>query len=57
MSPVWLILSKIFIIQKSRKMHKAGCEDCEQEYPAVQYAKICPHCGSGHTYLLRVMNS
>ncbi len=29
------------------------CEDCEQEYPTVQYAKICPHCGSEHTYLLR----
>lgn len=29
------------------------CEDCEREYPTVQYAKICPHCGSEHTYLLR----
>ena len=29
------------------------CEDCKQEYPTVQYAKICPHCGSEHTYLLR----
>lgn len=29
------------------------CEDCSQEYPTVQYAKICPHCGSEHTYLLR----
>lgn len=27
------------------------CEDCGQEYPTVQYAKICPRCGSGHTYL------
>ena len=29
------------------------CEDCQQEYPTVQYAKICPHCGGEHTYLLR----
>ncbi len=29
------------------------CEDCGQEYPTVQYAKICPHCGSEHTYLRR----
>lgn len=29
------------------------CEDCEREYPTVQYAKICPNCGSEHTYLLR----
>ena len=29
------------------------CEDCRQEYPTVQYAKICPHCGSENTYLLR----
>ena len=29
------------------------CEDCRQEYPTVQYAKACPHCGSEHSYLLR----
>lgn len=29
------------------------CEDCGQEYPTVQYAKICPFCGSEHTYLVR----
>lgn len=29
------------------------CEDCKQEYPTVQYGKICPHCGSEKTYLLR----
>ena len=29
------------------------CEDCRQEYPTVKYAKICPHCGSENTYLLR----
>lgn len=29
------------------------CEDCQQEYPTVQNAKLCPHCGGEHTYLLR----
>lgn len=29
------------------------CEDCKQEYPTVAHGKICPHCGSEHTYLLQ----
>jgi len=29
------------------------CEDCKNEYDTVKYGKTCPHCGSGHTYLLR----
>lgn len=29
------------------------CEDCKQEYPTVEHAKICPHCGSENTYLVR----
>lgn len=29
------------------------CEDCHQEYPTVAHGKVCPHCGSEHTYLLR----
>lgn len=29
------------------------CEDCRQEYSTMKYAKICPHCGSENTYLLR----
>ena len=28
------------------------CEDCERNYPTVQYGKICPHCGGGNTWLL-----
>ncbi len=27
------------------------CEDCKKEYETVKYGKICPHCGSEHTYL------
>lgn len=29
------------------------CEDCKWEYETVKYGKICPLCGSEHTYLLR----
>lgn len=29
------------------------CEECEAEYPTVQYGKICPYCHSEKTYLLR----
>jgi len=29
------------------------CEDCKGEYPTVAHGKICPHCQSEHTYLLR----
>jgi len=29
------------------------CEDCHQTYETVKYAKICPHCGSEHTYLVQ----
>lgn len=28
------------------------CENCNKEYPTVEYGKTCPHCGSGRTYLL-----
>ena len=29
------------------------CEDCERTYRTVDYGKICPHCGSPHTYLIQ----
>ena len=29
------------------------CEDCQKTYPTMKYKKICPYCGSEHTYLLR----
>ena len=29
------------------------CEDCEKTYSTIEYGKICPHCGSEHTYLLQ----
>jgi hydrogenase nickel incorporation protein HypA/HybF len=29
------------------------CEGCEKTYETVEYGKICPHCGSERTYLLR----
>lgn len=29
------------------------CDGCKREYPTVAHGKICPHCGSGETWLLR----
>ncbi|MCR5716172.1 MAG: hydrogenase maturation nickel metallochaperone HypA [Lachnospiraceae bacterium] len=29
------------------------CEDCKEEYDTIRYGKVCPHCGSEHTYLLQ----
>jgi len=28
------------------------CEDCKENYSTLEYGKICPHCGSEHTYLI-----
>ncbi len=28
------------------------CQDCKQTYRTTAYAKTCPHCGSGRTYLV-----
>lgn len=29
------------------------CEDCGKQYLTVQYGRICPHCQSERTYLIR----
>ncbi|MCR5640059.1 MAG: hydrogenase maturation nickel metallochaperone HypA [Lachnospiraceae bacterium] len=29
------------------------CEDCKSEYDTIKHGKICPNCGSEHTYLLQ----
>lgn len=29
------------------------CGDCGQDYETVKYAKVCPHCGSEHTWLVQ----
>lgn len=28
------------------------CQDCKQTYKTTAYARQCPHCGSGSTYLV-----
>ena len=35
------------------KSEEEYCEDCRKTYPTVEHGKICPHCGSEHTYLLQ----
>lgn len=27
------------------------CEDCKKKYSTTEHGKICPYCGSEHTYL------
>ena len=29
------------------------CEDCGETYGTVEHGKICPYCGSEHTYLIQ----
>ena len=29
------------------------CGDCRETYPTVPQGRICPYCGSEHTYLVR----
>lgn len=29
------------------------CACCNRTYPTVEHGKICPHCGSGETWLVR----
>lgn len=29
------------------------CDACGQQYPTVQYGRICPHCRSERTYLVQ----
>lgn len=29
------------------------CVNCKQTYSTLEYAKICPYCGSDNTYLLK----
>lgn len=29
------------------------CDGCNREYPTVANGKVCPHCGSAETWLLR----
>ena len=28
------------------------CQSCGKTYPTMEFKKICPHCGSGNTFLV-----
>ena len=30
-----------------------NCEHCRETNKTVKYAKVCPNCGSKHTYLIQ----
>ena len=29
------------------------CKNCRRNYDTMSHGKICPHCGSSHTYLMQ----
>jgi len=52
----WAIKESKYLKETELKVEKLDavtyCEDCKKTYPTVKYAKICPYCGSEHTYLI-----
>ena len=52
----WAVKESKYMKEAELKVEKLEavtfCEDCKQTYPTVKYAKICPYCGSEHTFLL-----
>ena len=52
----WAIKESKYLKETELKVEKLDavtfCEDCQKTYPTVKYAKICPYCGSEHTYLV-----
>ena len=52
----WAIKESKYLKDTELKVEKLEavtfCEDCQKTYPTVKYAKICPYCGSEHTYLV-----
>ena len=53
----WAIRQTEHLKQAKLKIETIGavtlCEACHSEYPTVTYGKICPHCCSDRTYLLK----
>ena len=55
----WLWYTKKFPMFEGAKLYTeeipavTWCDDCKITYSTVTYGKTCPHCGSGHTWLLR----
>jgi hydrogenase nickel incorporation protein HypA/HybF len=52
----WAVKESKYLKKAELKVEKLEavtfCEDCQKTYPTVKYAKICPYCGSEHTYLV-----
>lgn len=52
----WAVKKSEFLKESELKIETLEavtyCEDCEKTYPTMKYKKICPYCGSEHTYLL-----
>lgn len=52
----WAVKKSTFLKEAELKIEQIDavtfCENCQKTYPTVQYARICPYCHSGQTYLL-----
>ena len=52
----WAAAKSALLTESELKINRIDavtyCGACGQTYPTVQYAKICPHCGSDRTWLL-----
>ena len=53
----WAIKKEELLVESELVIDKIPaityCEDCHKTYPTVEHGKICPYCGSEHTYLLQ----
>lgn len=60
--PEYLLDCWKWAVKRTEVMREAGliietipavthCDGCGRDYPTVAHGKICPHCGSGETWL------
>ncbi len=52
----WAVKKETVLLDSTVKIETlpavTHCESCLKDYPTVKHGKICPYCGSEHTYLL-----
>ncbi|MGM9548440.1 MAG: hydrogenase maturation nickel metallochaperone HypA [Faecousia sp.] len=53
----WAVKKKAFLTDCEMVVERlpavTWCDGCKREYPTVAHGRICPHCGSEKTWLLR----
>ena len=48
-----IVLALALLFSGCEKTITLHCDGCGKEYGTVEHGKICPHCGSENTWLLR----